>query len=468
LDPKVRHGEGRTNWIMNIPWRSIEPYAPPLDSLLGVNIVYREVTPAGVRRSASLIADPHADSVQVPWRRYVPLSILPSDQTQPLLAGRLANTIVSDEPVALTLVVWSATSGEGTLSIVFKDNDGNSLASGPPSATVAVQTGSNRWQQIADLAALPTGPYQVQVNLDFTGGDQLTWQANLLRLREEWYADLTQRQTAVRSDERLSLAIRLDAVRQALARHHRWDDPSPIATTLGEIGLMTQRAEQAGTILEPAAVTLVAVPGARDQALATMLYLPPYHHGSEIGNILLIFADRMGDEVRLTQQIAVSLADTTAPVLLTPLVPGETKHRSDNVLVAAQAALTWAQGRFGATRACLVGIGRAAADALHFSLRYPTSCQAVLMLVDDRFVPWPGRDTTNLEKLLLAQHHDIPLTFTRTPNAADDIGQAGQLITALQKAGFKVSEDLAVGRPRADSVEAMIAAWYTLASSQPE
>lgn len=466
LDPRIRlHGDGRSTWSLHIPWRSIEPYAPPLDSLLGVNISFFTRNGDSADRSVSLIADPHVDSVQVPWRRYVPLRVAPSDRTEHWLTGRVATTIVREDPVALTLVVWSATQGQGILKIsVLNDEAAPVATGGDKTITVSLQPGTQQWQQEITLSTLPTGSYRVVASLTIADNDSLVWQANLLHLREDWDTGLQERQRLVRDEERPSLTIRLDAVRQALAHHHRWDDPAAIGTTLAELGTLIQTAERTGSILEPAGTTLVAVDGGGGRLWTALVTLPADAADHPSRKVLLVFPDLAGDETQLASSLASALTGRDAPVLVVPLVPAEAKRRADNALVIGQAVQAWARKRFAVSTTLVAGTGHGAADALHHSLRNPDACQAVLMLVDDHFVPWPGRNPDQLEKTLVTLRNDTPLTFARLSGDTAGTGQAAPLIAALQAAGFTVRDDLAITPALTSSAAASVADW--LASTQ--
>jgi hypothetical protein len=357
------------------------------------------------------------------------------------LRGRISDNVVGNDPIALELLAWVPAADQGNLSIQFLDIAGRSVVkSGPVNTSLPLTAGANRWERFADLAALPSGPFLVKVQLAFSEDRSLGWQTPLLRLRENWHEVFEQRLAAVRPEEQPSVRYRLQAVKEALARRHPRDDPSAISTTLIEAGLMVQQAEEHSTILPANGPALVAFPGRRERLVLCSLFLPEGFQPDGTQPLLLLLADSDGSEANWAQRIGDSLPVGTDLVVLVPHLDHTQPTQPDDILLDLVATLAWGQSRFRAGPALLVGIGSSAADAVHFSLRYPKFCQQVLLTVSTDFEPWPGRDHTGLQKLLAAQRNQIPYTITALPGTISGTGQALALATAMHEAGFQVHD----------------------------
>jgi len=442
LDPKIRFlGDDTASYSLQIPWQSVAPYAPPLDSLLGVNVCYLSVGRDRMHRSVSLVPDPHPQADHTNWRRFAPVNFRESDRSSPVLRGRVTNSVVGSEPISLELLAWVPTTGQGKLSIQIQDIAGRSVVeSGPANVTVPLTAGLNRWERFADLAALPSGPFLVKVQLALSEDQSLWWQTSLLRLRDNWYEIFMERLAALRPEEQPSVQFRLKAVSDALTHHHPRDDPSAIGTTLTEAGLLVQRAEKSSTILPASGPALVALPGRRDQWVLCSLFLPVGFQPDATLQLLVLLADPSGSEANWARHIGDTLPEKTDLVVLVPHLNSTDTTQPDDILLDIAATIAWGQSRFRAGPALLVAMDSAAEDAMHFSLRYPELCQEILLMVTATFEPWPGRDQIGLQKLLAAQQNQISYTIADLPGSTGGTGQAQALSAALRESGFQVRD----------------------------
>jgi pimeloyl-ACP methyl ester carboxylesterase len=130
------------------------------------------------------------------------------------------------------------------------------------------------------------------------------------------------------------------------------------------------------------------------------------------------------------------------------------------MLQDTEAAILWAGERFQSGPILLAGLGSGAADAMHFSLRRPDLCRGVLLAAGPGFNPWPGRELSQLIKLLGTQPNPLVYTLVTVPGSGGDSGQAPLLATALQEAGFHLDNQLSEGKSAARAPFGdLIAAW---------
>ena len=277
LAPKVRIDEqrGRVHVSLLIPWRSVAPYHPLIDSELGLNVVYQGRHIDGRRFTAGLIADPGFAASAHRWRRYVPLSLQSAAVTGAEIAGRVSDTVVTGGRLDLELVAWVPTAGRGKLTITFTDVAGqNVLSGGARSEQLQLSVGRMHRHREADLTALPTGPFTVEAALELPDGTVVTWRSALLRLEEGWLEATRERLPALPPTERPTVAYRIEAVARALRDRQPRQDPSPLITTVGEIGLMLRQADNTGSILPSSGPWLMIYPGPNGEDSVCTCQLP--------------------------------------------------------------------------------------------------------------------------------------------------------------------------------------------------
>jgi len=462
LDPRISLlGSGEASYEIEIPWPSLAPYAPPVDSLLGVNVFYLSVGEDGIRRRVALVQDPHSESPRVPWRRFAPVTFGPSDRSRPVLRGRVNDRVVGAAPLEIELLAWATRTDPATWEVKIQDVSGRSVVSGGPvRLDQPVQVGLNRLTRTADLAALPSGPFDLLAQLTLPDGSQLTWQLALLRLRENWRESVVGRLGAVPALEQPSIHYRLDAVAEALARRHPREDPSPIFTTLGETGLMVTRAEKTGSVLPETGSTMIAYSDHEGMLRLCSLYLPAGFPPAGSPRYLVLMCDRRDSPAVLAGLLGQALADLPDLLVMVPHPRGPHRFRQDFVLRDAAAAIGWARDRFGTGPVLLAGIGEGAADAIHLTFQQPRLFERALVLAGEGFIPWPGRSHDQMVRLFATRPNDIHYTLAAAPGNPGQKDQRAALVAALAETGFRIATEVPAGPgPAADLPLDLVARW---------
>ncbi|MHB8078988.1 MAG: tetratricopeptide repeat protein [Candidatus Krumholzibacteriia bacterium] len=463
LAPKVRLApDGRTAfYTMQVPWASLAPYAPPVDTLLGVNISYLSVGNDRVRRVAALVPDPALlGDGSPPWRRYAPVTLRPSDRSLPRLGGAVANAVVTDAALDISLAAWLPRPLTATVRVEILDvADRSVVASGGDDVTVAATAGLNTWQRRADLTPLPSGPFRVRATLAAAGLDTLHWQTEVLRLDPAWTG--TARAAAAKAvpAERPSLDYRLDAIDAELASREPRTLPSRLTATLLETGRLLQRLERTGTVLPDSGLFLAAWRDAAGALRPCPVRLPSGFSRSRPHRLLLLASGRGSDAGRAALGVIDRLGPVGDLVAAAPELPdaAPTAPATD-----AAAALRWLRELAPPRETCLAGFDAGAADALALSLTLPGLCDRVLLIVGTGVEPWSGSTPPALAAALRARPNTLPYTVLdlgtdAAPPATSPAPGPGQPAAAreiaglLRAAGLRVEE--ASGAPGAPSLQ---------------
>ncbi len=473
LAPKIRLApDGRTAfYTMQVPWAHLAPYAPPVDTLLGVNISYLSVGQDRVRRIAALVPDPALGGAEAPrWRRYVPVAWRPSDRSPPRLGGAVANAVVGDRPLAIRLAAWLPRPLAATLRVEILDAaDRSVVATGGEEVAVSAAAGLNVWERTADLAPLPNGPFRVRATLAPAGLDTLRWRTDLLRFDPAWAAAARSAAAQAPATERPSLDYRLDAIAAELSGREPRALPSRLTATLLETGRLLDRLERTGTILPDSGLFIAAWRDAAGTLRPCAVRIPPGFDRARPGRLLLLATGRGPDAGRTARAIIDRLRPIDDLVVAAPELPGT---GTAEAAPDAAAALRWLRELVPARESCLAGIEEGAADALALSLLLPESCDRVLLVVGTGVEPWSGSSPAALAEALRARPNRLPYTvLDEEPEAAPPAthpvpgpgapAAARDLAELLRTAGFRVVQERsgAPGEPTLQEVAGRLADW---------
>lgn len=473
LAPKVRFApDGRTAfYTIELPWGYLAPYAPPADTLLGVNVSYLSVGNDRVRRIAALVPDPALASEEAPlWRRYAPVALRPSDRTPPRLAGAVTNAVVTDAPLGINLTAWLPRPLTATVRVEILDAANHSVvASGGEDVTAAAAAGLNAWQRAADLRPLPSGPFRVRATLAAAGLDTLRWQTDLLRLDPAWTANARSAAARALPAEQPSLDYRLDAIDAELAARELRALPSRLTATLLETGGLLRRLERTGTVLPDSGVFVAAWRDAAGTLRPCAVLIPRGFSRSQPHRLLLLAAGRGRDAGRTALGVIDRLPPRNDLLVAAPELPdaGPAAAAAD-----AAAALRWLRALASPRETCLAGFDEGAADALALSLTLPELCDRVLLLVGTGVEPWAGSTPTALAAALRARPNTLPYTVldagsAAPPPAISPAPGPGQPAAArdvaglLRAAGLRVVAERpgAPGAPTLQRIAGLLGGW---------
>jgi hypothetical protein len=399
LSPKIKLQEGgrQASYSVFIPWSAIAPYAPPVDSLLGINVSYLSVGDDQQRRTVSLVPDPALEIAGGPWRRCAPLAIKPSDQSTPVLRGAVANAVVGSGPLGIRFVAWLPRAGEATLRVEIQDVTGQSVVrSGEQESRVPAVAGINRWQRAADLSRLPTGPFRIQARLTPAGGDTLRWQTEVVRYDPGWRTDARARAGKLAEGDRPTIEYRLAAIDKELAGREARTPPEALATTLIETQLLLKRAEKTGTVLPDSGDVVCGYRDSTGTLKPCGVHVPRGFSASGPHRLFVLLPGTGPGAPFVARQLAIGMKPAPDLVVIWPQsppdesvpIPGSPATAADVI-----AATRWARARFRATEVQLAGVGLGAADALEASLAKPSAFARVLLMAGTAGDLWPHETT---------------------------------------------------------------------------
>ncbi len=477
LAPRIRiDAESRTReYLCRIPWSSIAPYSPLLDPVLGLNVVYQERDRQQTARRVALVPDPMFLSRSTLWRRYVPVTLETAPTSISALQGAVDATVVTDDPVAIQLVIWAPEAAEATLRLeILSVNKKSIMPGGPRTLQVALTAGRNSVREQADLSILPTGPYSLVAHLSLPEGRALTWTTPLLRLAPGWLEATRKRIAAVPRPQQPSARYRLDAILAAVASARPRFQPAALTATLLELELLLHQSETGGSLLPASGPFLAAYPGSDGVERPCSLYLPrSFTPGGEY-RVLVVLADNPGSEPRWAAQFGRLLMKSGTIVVLVPHLepvrddPGTFGHE-------AVAAVDWI-GELVTTETVLVaGIDGGGTAALQLWLEAPTTAAATMILTGDRFVALPGVSEENFAGYLADYRHDRGLALVVFRDAATGAEPAAggerryapgrgdlridALTAALDATGFRLNRVTVAGDLNEISVQKEITRW---------
>jgi len=474
LSPKVRYApDGRSAfYTMRLPWTVLAPYAPPADTLLGVNVSYLSAGNDRVRRIVALVPDPALRSEGAQrWRRYAPVTLRPSDHTLPSLTGTLSDAVVTDAALGINLAAWLPRALTATVRVEILDRaDRSVIAEGGADVTAAATAGLNVWRRTADLTPLPSGPFRVRATVAAAGLDTLRWQTEVLRLDPAWTAGARTAAAQAPAAERPSLDYRLEAIAAELAAREPRTLPARLTATLLETGRLLEKLARTGTILPDSGLFVAAWRDAAGALRPCAVRVPPGFSRSRPHRLLLLATGRGPDAGRTALSLINRLRPLDDLVVAAPELPDAAPATP---AADGAAALRWVRELAPPRETCLAGLDEGAADALALSLALPELCDRVLIVVGTGVEPWAGTAPTALAATVRAHPNRIPYTVLEaapdpvppvaSPAPAPGPGQpatARDIAGLLRAAGLRV-ETLpdAPGEPTLQEVADRLAGW---------
>ncbi|MBK9302316.1 MAG: hypothetical protein IPM94_00015 [bacterium] len=361
LAPAWRDVDGRRVLQADVPWSYLAPYAPPADTLFGVNVAHHRRDDAGRTLTALLVRDPRRADPRPGPRRFLPLTLPPGGE-RPRLQGRVTSSVVGARPLGFTIAAWVPAGGSGRLITGVGDTEGHELvASGGTSGRVTLAPGLNTWSREADLTALTMGPYRLEAALDLDDGTRLAWFTGLARFDQEWFGDAHDRTKSLAAVDRPAVDYRLDLIRTDLSERDRRGDPAPLLATVLEVEECLRRGAGGASVLQEGGVTVTALDAGGDGWLPVRVALPPAHDGPA-APVLLLLEPGGATAARVFEALAALAADGGACAAALPSLhdgPGQGApgRWSPTAAAEASAVIDWLPGALPGRRVLLAGFG---------------------------------------------------------------------------------------------------------------
>ena len=456
LDPEIQvDSQGQSLTLRGtIPWRTIQPFHPLVDTRLGFNAALRVQTEDGQQMlRAEAFADPAAFRTDRSRRRFIPLDFDTGTATREDLVGALNTARNTGDTVELTLAMVSPDAGAAVLTVDFTDNQGRSVVpGGARSLPLDLKAGDNRRQQEMDVSSLKPGLYRVRTSLRFPSGRTAVWESHILQLGSAWQDRTEARVAALAPWARPTGHLYLETIAHALDRDNPRLDPGPLATTLNRLEGMLTSAEATGSILPDSGLLGVAYTGPDGAPRTAGLYLPPgWRERGPVQPVIVLGENRVLTG-RLVSRVSGAYLNegllkegdrqsAHSPVYLVPLLPETTGSGQEKAVVEARAANQWALAAFATDGVALAGVDMYGAAALKAMREEPATCRALLIMAGAGLAPWPQATDEFVDRQMQPAVAGVSITWLDFPQETRHNPQAKQLLESLRRVGYDVARN---------------------------
>jgi hypothetical protein len=453
LDPELERDQSAGTLTIRgtIPWQTIRPFHPLVDTRLGFNAALRVLDAAsGNLRRAVVFADPAAFRTDRPLRRFLPLNFTVTSARREEMVGKLDTARNQGDTVELTLGMVAENPGRGVLEVDFSDNKQASVVPGGPlSLPLELDAGFNRWQQQIDVSGLKPGLYTARISLEYPSGRTAVWSSRILQLGSSWRDTTLGRVAALADWARPTGEHYLETISAALDRQHPRLDPGPVATTVHQLEGMLQSAENLGTILPASGQLAVAYPGPEGQRRLADIYLPAEWQTRGPLNPVLVLGEARLLTGRLTTRLARSYTHeghldaarkttTYSPVYVVPRFPVLRGAIQEQALAEVRALRRWVASAFAADRMSLCGVDLFGGAALSLIREESAAIAGALIMAGRNLAPWPQASDEFIDRQLGPGVPGVPISWYDFSQETRHNQQANQLVASLRRLGYDV------------------------------
>ena len=420
-----------------IPWDRFTPYAPPLDSQMGLNIFYLGAGRDAGRAVLALMAEERLSFEPNPWRRYVPIQFLDSDRSLPVLRGRLDNRLVESTALDLQLALWSSAAGPAQCQLqITPAADGDILQRSPVLEELDLEEDLNFLNFVIPIADLPSGPFRLQVEITGPGDQNFAAVYSFTNFRPDWLGELNHRIHVLPAPQRSILNYHLFSLDQELVRRHPQDDPTLQDQKFIRLKDLIARCETTGSCLPDSGYFLGGFSAEDGTHRFCAMYLPAGFQELRDPQAVVVVPTAPNTEETLARALGSALGEHKDLIVLVPQSHGFSNLATSSSTQDTRLAITWAQELLGCGPVALVGLGAGAQAALEASLEHSAQCRKILVDIDQ--LDWNPEDSSPLAvtRAVKGRINQVPYTLaSRYPEA----GRQAALVNALQDIGFSVS-----------------------------
>jgi hypothetical protein len=357
--------------VVTIPWSALAPHRPPLDLLLGLNVMVVD----GDDRHA-LVHDPWLGRPDGAWRRYAPLHLDPGDDPFAVLAARPDTRLAIGDSLSLELGLQGVPDGEVTVSVTAEH-------AAPLEVDVPVGFGIGYATTLVHFDDPPTGWIDLAARAD---AHDLGWRDRVFRLRPGWFLARVKRLADLPEAEQHIVRYWMFRVLRGQQTFDPRDDPASLAAAVARTDSLLARFDRTGSVLPDAAAAMpVAVWAGQDALMAARLVLPPAAARADAHAARLVLVD---DEKTMASVADSMLAAAAWPSLVLTLPPAPAADEA--TAGKALAARRWLGDLLPAVDAvALAGAGRAATSAVLAAAAEPAAWWSLALRADANLDPWP-------------------------------------------------------------------------------
>ncbi len=434
-----------------IPWQSILPNHPLVDNPLGLNIGFRASDL--VKDPFVLFPDPGLFEPEATLHRYVPLAFDISTAQEEILVGRLNQSLLQGDPLAIDLMVISEQAGTGQLKTNFLDDQGQSvLPAGANVGAFELVPGVNRLSFSSDFKALRTGSYLVALELTMPSGKTLTWSSSVLNLSPGWREDLEKRITTLQAKDQPTALFYLETISQAIASLPPRRHPGSLAKSLRDLDIFVTNGTTSGSILPESGAFLLSRKATVQETSLCSLYFPAGYQGTAQLEPLVFWIDTAGLEERLISRVAKlyqaksgiedlsSDHENRCPVFIIPHQPAAGYASLADEVAALNTTQQWVRDYFSVNKLALAGLNAAGGAVLEVVREHPGQFSRVLFFAGSDLAPWPGEKNQSLiDRLTPIPAGMPPITWIDFFKETRSSGQGKMLLSVLKETGYNLA-----------------------------
>jgi len=441
-------GGGGRELRLTVPWDDLAPVAPPLDLEIGLDLHVDD---------ASLVPDPYAGSRLVPWRRYAVFTLMPGEDPEPVLRGRLATTVLVGDTLGVDLAEQGLAAGSATLEVSLRDGWQGEGADAPVAVTeqdVRIEPDLAFLDTRVAMTPLTSPFYRLTVQLHDREGRTESWQTRGVRLEPDWFVRARERLDVVSPAERAIADRWLFFVLRELEDLDPREAPTTIARPVAVAESLLTRAETRGSLLRPDSRIVVAFPVSGERYHPGVLHVPARYRPGQTSPGLVLFAPTADAAVTAGGLETVPPDADTGDLSAPPDAPPVWQHRRDDprvVLVVPDppradepdyarqvvlAATTWLASLCRAETVDVAAWRDAGAPVLEAALTLPVPAATVRILPAGPLDPWPGEAAAEVAE-------DLPHATPTAPTFVLSYDEAASpklkaIATALWRQGYLI------------------------------
>jgi hypothetical protein len=411
LRPVITRTGDDITYEVSIPWKYFDPYGPPLDQEMGLNVCYFGAVKGSTRPIFSLMPEKRASFEADPWRRYVPLHFFTSDRSVPLIQARLYDRLCQSDDLGFQMAHWSAVDGNVDFNFTIhpQDNPAKTMLA-PISESEPCETELNFFNFYLNMADLPEGSYNLRASLTNPAGTTFVEEYPFDNFGSGWLSSLNKRIHQLNTAEQSILKYHLFKLTAEVENRLPQSIAMEFHDKFAAVTRMIELCEEGSSCLPTQGLFQGGfTTGAMTLRRCTM-YLPQDYRDMESPHLVVVLPPGPGAENDLATKLGQALEDEAEAIVLVPQSHGFSSLATDASANHTAMAIEWAKSLFNADKVTLVGLGMGSDAALETSLRHPDLCSQVIFDGDSIFADMAGFSGPKIVETLNSRTNTIPYT----------------------------------------------------------
>jgi len=421
---------------MAIGWDFFEPYAPSLDSEMGLNVFYFSAGQGTSQPVYSLMPEKKMAFEINTWRRYIPVSFMDSDRSTARLRGRLYNRLTEGVKVGLQLAFWSEAEGDAQCRFTFHPQDKPSdTLEAEIIESVFCEPELNFYNFDLEVSRLSDASLILRAELTDPNGRIFEREFRFDNFQENWLGILNERVHQLDNAEQSTLKYHLFLLTRLAENRHPQSDASHIHPAYDRMVNMIELSEAGSSCLPDEGLFRSGFTTDVMTMRYSSMYLPKGFKQEKNLKLLMVLPPKPQTEDLLARNLGQALAEATDTIVLVPQSHGYSSLNFETAAKETVLAMEWATRLFDRTTVTLVGLSDGADAALGASLLGPHLCQEVLLDGNQLYRDMRDFSSAKVTAKLGTNPNKLPYTIVSNATPSD----RSQLIqSTMAELGFKI------------------------------